>query len=241
MKHDKDGSNKSEDRRKFQTSKYVAAFAITTLIFIIGMIVGNYISEKKLSTIEEMQQDLAKRTISSELQYELVAEHPCQSINSTQLGKELFDIGSKLDFMESKLGKKNKEVITLKGYYSLLEIRHWLLLKKARQECGVNYDLILYFYSNQGDCDECEQQGFVLSTLHQKYPTINIYSFDINIDDAALNGIKEIYGVTKAPSMVVNNQTFYGFKDKEYIEGYLHHLQDQQEINSEENDSISLP
>lgn len=206
------------NKRELQTSKYVAAFAMTTLIFVIGMVVGSYISEKKLNTIDELQQDLAKRTISSELQYVLVAEHPCQSINSTQLTKELFDIGTKLDFMESKLGKENKEVIKLKGYYSLLEIRHWLLLKKAREECQLNYDLILYFYSNKGDCDDCEQQGFVLSTLHKEYPNINIYSFDVNIDDPALNGIKEIYKVEEAPTLVVNNQTFHGFMDKNTVE-----------------------
>ena len=209
------------ERRRIQTSKYVAAFAMTPLIFIIGMAIGNYVSERKLSTIDELQQDLAKRTISSELQYLLLAEHPCQSINSTELTRELFEIGTKLDFMESKLGKKNQEVIKLKEYYSLLEIRHWLLLKKAKDVCGFDYDLILYFYSNQGDCDECEQQGFVLSALHKKYPDLNIYSFDINIDDPALNGIKEIHHVAKAPASVINNQTFVGFMDKDAIEQTL--------------------
>ena len=90
----------ADKRRELQTSKYIAAFAITTLIFVIGMVIGNFISEKKLSTIEDLQQDLAKRTISSELQYLLISEHPCLSLNSSQLTTELFDIGTKLDFME---------------------------------------------------------------------------------------------------------------------------------------------
>ncbi len=217
------------DRRRLQTSKYVAAFAMTTLIFVIGMLVGNYVSERKLSTIDELQQDLARRTISSELQYLLLAEHPCQSINSTELTKELFGIGTKLDFMEAKLGKKNQDVIKLKQYYSLLEIRHWLLLKKARDECDFDYDLILYFYSNKGDCDECEQQGFVLSALHKEYPNLNIYSFDIDIDDPALNGIREIHHVRDAPTVVINNQTFAGFMDKDSIEGILQEAKTQEE------------
>ncbi len=209
------------DRRQFQTSKYVAAFAMTTLIFIAGMLLGNYVSEKKLSTISDLQQHLAKRTISSELQYLLVAEHPCQSINSSQLTEELFDIATRLDFMESSLGKKNKDVIKLKEYYSLLEIRHWLFLKKARSECSLDYELILYFYSNRGDCGSCEQQGFVLNTLHEKYPYLNIYSFDINIEDPALDAIKEIYEVNDAPTLVVNNETLHGFIDKAALEGLL--------------------
>lgn len=219
-------------RRQFQTSKYVAAFAMTTLIFVIGMFIGNYISEEKLSAIDDLQQELAKKTISSELQYLLVAEHPCESINSSQLTKELFDIGSKLDFMESKLGKKNEDVIKLKEYYSLLEIRHWLFLKKAKSECILDYDLVLYFYSNIGDCDDCEQQGFVLSALHKEYPNLNTYSFDINIDDPALRAVKEIYHVKKAPTLVINNQTLDGFFDKATLKALLKEQQKQANASS---------
>jgi len=208
-------------RQKIQTSKYLAAFAMTTLIFVIGFIIGGMISDKKLSDIEELEQELTKDTISSELQFILLTEHPCESLQGDQLTKELFDIGTKLDFMESKLGKKNKDVIKLKEYYSLLEIRHWLLMKRANEECNASYDLILYFYSNQGDCDDCEQQGYVLSTIHKKYPAVNIYSFDFNIDDPAVGAMKSIYGITSAPNLVINGKTEEGFRDKEFIETEL--------------------
>ncbi len=219
-------------RQKMQASKYVAAFAMTTVIFLIGFIIGGYINESKLSTIDELQQDLTKDTISSELQFILLTEHPCESLHADQLTEELYDIGTKLDFMESKMGKKNKDVIKLKEYYSLLEIRHWLLMKRANEECNSSYDLIHYLYSNKGDCDDCEQQGYVLSTIHKKYPTVNIYSFDINIDDPALGSIKDLYGITTAPSLVINGITEEGFRDKEFIENNL------MQTKTEKNETI---
>lgn len=198
--------------------KYVAAFAITTLIFIVGIIIGNYISTQKLSTIDDLQRDLMQKTISSELQYLLMSEHPCESVDASELTQELFDIGSKLDFMENQLGKTNADVISLKAYYSLLEIRHWLFLKKTKKECGVNADLIVYFYSNEGDCPECQQQGYVLSTIHRNYPSVNIYSFDINIGDPAVTTLRRIYGAKAAPTLIINDKIMPGFHSMHEIE-----------------------
>lgn len=217
-------------------SKYIAAFAITTLIFVVGIVIGNYISSAKLSTIDDLQQDLAQKTASSELQYLLMAEYPCESVNATELTEELFDIGSRLDFMENKLGKKNRDVINLKKYYFLLEIRHWLFLKKAKEECGINSNLIMYFYSNLGDCKECQQQGYVLNTIHNNFPSVNIYSFDINIDDPSLRTLRRIYGVDSTPTLVVNGELLVGFHDKAKVEAKII-LDDKEESNaSDEKD-----
>ncbi|MBI1971063.1 thioredoxin family protein [Candidatus Woesearchaeota archaeon] len=201
--------------------KYVAAFSITTLVFIAGIFLGNVISSGKLQTIDVLQQDIAVRTIGSELQYVLLAEHPCENIHANELSQELFEIGSKLAYMEESLGTHDADVLNLKRYYSLLEIRHWLFLKKAQRECNAEYDLILYFYSNEGDCETCKQQGYVLNTIHRKYPAVNIYSFDINLDDPVLMTIKRMYNVTSPPTVIINNKTMAGFVDKEQVEEEL--------------------
>ncbi len=219
-------------------SKYVAAFAITTLIFIVGIIVGNYISSQKLSTIDALQRDLTQKTISSELQYLLMSEHPCESVDASELTQELFDIGSKLDFMENQLGKTNADVISLKAYYSLLEIRHWLFLKKAKKECGVDADLIVYFYSNEGDCPECQQQGYVLSTIHRNYPSVNIYSFDINIDDPAVVTLRRIHGIYDAPTLVINDEVLQGSRTMHEVVARLHeHNESASSEDVNDNDS----
>lgn len=201
--------------------KYLAAFSITTLVFIVGIFLGNTLSNDKLQTIDALQQDIAVRTIGSELQYMLLAEHPCENIHANELSQELFEIGSKLAYMEEGLGTHNTDVLNLKRYYSLLEIRHWLFLKKAQRECSAAYNLVLYFYSNEGDCETCKQQGHVLNTIHRKYPAVNIYSFDINLNDPVLVSIKRMYNVTLPPTLIINNKTMSGFVNKEQAEQEL--------------------
>jgi len=198
--------------------KYIGVFAITTLIFILGMILGNYLSSKKLSQIENFENQLKTDTATLEIQYLLLAEEPCKSINYSAITEELYSIGNRLDFMESSLGKDNEQVIMLKQYYSLLEIRQWLLMKKAKKECGLNETLILYFYSNAGDCNSCEEQGFVLDYIKKNHENVKVYSFDINLNNAAVNTLKGIYHVQKAPTLVINDNTFTGFKNAEQVE-----------------------
>ncbi len=207
--------------RKFQTSKYLAAFALTALIFVIGIWVGSAVSDDKLSQISLLQNEIQIETAGTELQYLLLTEHPCESINASSLTQQLFEIGSKLDYMESKLGKKDEDVLSLKEYYSLLEIKHWLLTRKANQQCKRNNDWILYFYSNLDDCTDCEQQGYVLSTLHKKFEDLNIYSFDFNMDNPAVKTVKEIFGIQTAPALIINGRVSGGLKDKETIEKEL--------------------
>lgn len=210
----------SPSEKVFQKSNYLAALALTLLVFGTGIFLGNHFSASKLDQIEGLQQELNSQTLGAELQTLLLTEFPCSSFNST-ITDELFDVGSKLDYMEGQMGKTNTEVLTLKEYYSLLEIRHWLLLKLAKERCGTEYNLILYFYSNLGDCDTCEQQGYVLSTLHKKYPRLNIYSFDANIRNPALQTVKTIFGVRGVPTLVINHQALAGFKNKNEIEALL--------------------
>jgi hypothetical protein len=102
------------------------------------------------------------------------------------------------------MGKDNQQVINLKEYYHLLEIRHWLFLKKAKETCNSDNELILFFYSNKGDCSMCEEQGNVLTYMHSKYPEISIYSFDANIENPAIQTMRSLYGASELPVLVVN-------------------------------------
>jgi len=207
--------------KKINKTKYLAVFATTSLIFLIGLVIGNKISNTKLSKVDTLEQDLRTDTVAMELQYLLLAEDPCSSANSTTLTEELYEIGSKLDFMEGSLGKKNKDVIRLKNYYSLLEIRHWLFMKKQKKECNIDNILILYFYSNLGDCNRCEEQGVVLNYLRKKYSDVNVYSFDVNTNNMALDTVKTMFNVNKVPTIVINENVLEGFNNLDYLETFI--------------------
>lgn len=209
------------EKRKAEKSKYVTVFAITTLIFIVGILVGNYFSSQKLNQIDELGATLKTDTLAMELQYELVAENPCEYINSTPLAEELYEMSSKLDYMENRMGEGDQNVQDLKSYYSLLEIQHWLFMKKTNKECAQNSSLILFFYKNEDDCPQCKEQGFILTWMRRNYDDIYIYSFDYNLQNAAIDTLKSIYKVESTPAVVVDKDTYNRFMTKKELQDIM--------------------
>ncbi len=208
--------------RTINKQKYVSVFAITTLIFISGILLGNHFSNNKISELAEMTERIQLNTLGAELQFLIISKEPCRLLNESDLGNELQSIGSKLEFMENELGTDNKKVLNLKEYYQLLELRHWLLLKQAHEKCNQNFDLIIYFYTNKRECERCREQGGVLTYLRQKNQRLSIYSFDDDIENPAILSIKELYGVKgNMPTLIINEQTYEGFMNSEAIEKAL--------------------
>ena len=208
-------------RQKINKGKYLAVFAITTLIFIVGMLIGNYFASQKMNQIDYIGQDLKTDTVAMELQYELIAEDPCSYVNSTPLADELYEMASKLDYMENRLGEDNRDVIELKEYYSLLEIRNWLFMKKTKKECNQTNALILFFYKNEEDCKDCKEQGFILTWIRRNYADVYVYSFDYVIENAALDTMKRLYNIKDTPAIVIDSETYNKFMSKKEIEEIL--------------------
>lgn len=210
-------------RKKFDTKKYLLVFFITTIIFVAGIVIGSWTSNNKMGDIQELQDTLRSETLDTELQYSLIEENPCEFVNTTDIVEQLYDIALKLDYMENILGAKDPRVIELKKYYSLLEIRQWLFNKKVNQECDNKKDLILYFYSNtKGACNDCEEQGFILSYLRKKQGTdLLIYSFDFDIESHTLDSLKNQYDIVSVPTLIINEKKHEGFMGTADIEQKL--------------------
>jgi len=208
-------------RREFRKMRYFIVFVITTLVFFMGIWAGQLISKDKFSQLEETQLDLRTQTITLETQFELISKNPCILLESDEFSRELYQMGQRLSFMEERYGKNNEEVLGLKEYYSLLEIRHWLFMEQIKKECEADFITILYFYSNLGDCEKCEQQGYLLTYLTEKYQGIRIYSFDVNIDNPALEILKESYKISEVPSLIIDNKVYSRFMNALNLEKHL--------------------
>ena len=205
------------DPRALPKSRFLAAFFLTALIFLLIIITNNYFNETKLNSISSAYNDARIDALDAELQYNILTENPCLALNFEPLGDELFELGGKLTSMEDSMGKENTQVIDLKKYYSILEARQWLFLKKASKECKMSTTTILFFYSNRDDCGSCEKQGFVLNYVRKNMPDVYVYSFDVNLDISAIRALKLTYNVTEVPSIVVNDNVYREFKDSDEI------------------------
>ena len=136
--------------------------------------------------------------------------------------------------MEQNLGDENPDVISLKKYYSLLQIKDYLLVGKVNEKCGVKAITIIYFYSNKGDCADCQKEGYVLTSLREEYPELRIYSFDYNLDLSAVKTMRSLYGVrNKIPALVIWDENYYGFKTASDIEKIIPQLKKLRALHTE--------
>lgn len=211
------GKQISLTSKNMQWTKYIIALIITLFVFVIGIYAGSYTSNLKFESLSDLQNKIRSETIGTELQYQIVSDNPCSIFEPNVFTEDLNKIGSRLTEMESQLGVENKAVVSLKEYYNLLEVRHFLFMKQALRECKRDYGIVLYFYSNAGDCKDCQEQGYVLSYVNKRNPVFNIYSFDVNIDNAALKTLKKYYNVTAVPSIVVNEKLYSGLQSRETL------------------------
>lgn len=197
--------------------KYAYTFLITAVIFATAIYASNYFSQKRINEIKDIESQISIDISASETQFSLISELPCREISSGLLSKELSTLGDKLAFTEENRGSSDPEVISLKKYYSLLQIKDFILIQKIKEKCGsssTNSGLfIMYFYSNKGDCPDCEKEGFVLTKLRQDYPELRVYSFDYNLDLSAIQTLINIYNIkNQLPAILVGDKVYYGFK-----------------------------
>lgn len=206
------------------TKKYIFTFVITSAIFVTAFFASTFFSNKRTENVKSIQDTIAIDILSSETQFDLLKEMPCSNIGDTILSDELSTIGDKLSRTENERGEKDADVIYLKKYYSLLQIKDYLLSKKLVEKCGAGKKpvFIIYFYSNQGDCPECGREGYVLTRLKEIYPDLRVYSFDYNLPLTAIDSMKKIYHIKSAlPAIVIEDKTTTGFQTLEQLSELL--------------------
>ena len=181
--------------------KYLIVFLFTVGLFLSASYVSNYFGDKKIDQLKLIQDKISIDILSSETQFSLLSELSCKNISDSVLSGELGELGNKLEWGQQNLGMTDT-VSYLKKYYSLLQIKDYLLTKKISERCKTKSAFILYFYTTAENCSECERQGFALSALRDKYPELRVYSFDYSIDLSAVKSMLQIYKIkyTKLPS-----------------------------------------
>lgn len=203
--------------------KYAYTFLMTAVIFITAIFLSNYFSQKKINEIKNIESRIAVDILASETQFSLLSELSCKEISSGLLSQELATLGDKLSYTEQNRGSDDPEVLNLKKYYSLLQIKDFLLMQKIKERCGGKTLSLMYFYSNlDNDCDDCEREGFVLTKLRQDYPELRVYSFDYNLELSALQTMISIYNIKdEQPALLINDSVYYDFKSVDEIKDII--------------------
>jgi len=215
--------------------KYLIVFLVTLSLFLTASYLSNYFGSKKIDQLKLIQDEIAINILSSETQFALLSGSSCKNVSGSVLSGELDELGRKLTWGQENLGSTD-EVSYLKKYYSLLQIKDYLLMKKIAAGCKVKSAFILYFYTTAENCSLCERESLVLSSLRDKYPELRVYSFDYSIDLSAVKALLQIYKIkdTELPALVLDDELLTGFHSIEELESRIKDTFKLQEIKPDD-------
>jgi len=209
--------------RRISKTKYLAAIAVTALIFIAGFAGGSALASLKLEEYKNSQQNMLFDLMGLDLKGQLVEGSDICTLSLDELWQEKVRMGVEMDALETRLGKNDPEVLRQKELYTLIEIKTLLLLEEMNNKCDLNHTIVLFFYTNQkndplGGWQQCEDQGYALTTFGKKHTGTDVFAFDINIDNPALGALKSEYNLSKVPFLVYDGKPYPGFKDENALE-----------------------
>lgn len=199
---------------KIEIRRYIIVFFITALIFALTFWLSGLFGNKKIERLRDIQEKIAIDILSTETRYSLLEQTSCDHITTSNevefgLSAELNDLARRLKFMESQLDANNENVIFIKKYYTLLQIKDYILVEELNKRCGQELFTILYFHG--GDCKDCRRQSLVLDELVSEFPGTRVYWLDRDVQTPAMETLVSLYDIDIAPTMVVAGKTYKGY------------------------------
>ncbi len=217
----------SREYKEVNSKKYVVVFFITAAVFTVVFFLSNYLYGERISQVKNIEDNISRNILESEVQYALLADAACETseAKTPAMVSEINSLSNRLSYMEEQRGADDAEVIALKKYYSLLQIKDYLLLRERSKQCAQKPLTIFYFYTNVGNCDDCKKQGYALTSMREDYDQLHIYAFDYNLGLSVIETLKSIYKLDgKLPILIINRKPYYGFRTREEIEKLIPEL-----------------
>lgn len=214
--------------RKVSLHIYVGAFILSLAIFIIGVYIGYLIDSSNLQNINSEIASISDNVSSTE--FMLMSEGnssafcPVYISNLDAIDQNVEMVGYKLSYLEDEKAIYDNES---KKNYFILEGESYLLSEKVKALCGDKSILLINFYSNS-NCQTCKGEGTEIlrsrDQLAQNGTSIKLFSFDGDLGSPVADAFKAQYNVTSYPTIVINDQTYTGYKTSDQIESIIRSL-----------------
>ncbi|MBI4896542.1 MAG: hypothetical protein HY832_03270 [Candidatus Aenigmarchaeota archaeon] len=199
--------------------KYVAAFLITTLIFIIGLGVGFSFSESQIKAVGNRISSLAFDVKSIDMELQILKSVNNESACS-YLEKRLPDLAKRKTILAEKFNNaqtEDNEQIKKEFVYSL--VQYWTFLKLANEQCDIHQPIILFFFEKNDE--RSREQGTVLDywvyqmNLHNE--SLSVFGFDTELDEPLVRLLKDVYHIENVPAVVLDGTAKNEFLDRSAV------------------------
>jgi hypothetical protein len=192
--------------RNISLLKILLAFLIAGFLSLSGFLIGYSFSYLKYQEISLNQESIKYDLLKIELESNFLEF--CDKNILSRISEDLNEMGSIMAILEERWGKSDERILEQKKRYSLLEVQHFLNIKKFQKSCNESLNVIFLFYSNSGlYIDSGERIGSMLTFIkEQKDEEVMIYSFDYDLDLSTIRVLKEVYNVTSPNTLVINEK-----------------------------------
>ncbi len=189
----------------------VSCLFLTMLIFAFGILLNYGLDFVRISTIADVmsQHELNTAAYLAEQEFtDSFGGNRCVAMNAriAQLKEEIKTVGADLGSYSAFSFFRKTDYDYLKRKYFLLELNFLTLIEQLNKECNRPYIPIIFFY--RIDDDISERQGFILADLSKDYEQqVVVLSIDKDYKDERLvQLIAAKYGVSSAPTIIIDNQ-----------------------------------
>jgi len=206
--------------------KYAMAVMLMVCLFFITLSVIDYMDMQRLLRFTNDLASFSAETADLEGAMALLrAEQPspeyCAIVDAAYRQK----ITKTNELMERMLAYERAnmfaEFFALKRQFLLANIQLWQVSQMEKQYCASNHTDVLYIYSSDPSCGECQVQGRMLDSVRAKCPDVRMFVMDIKESMATLDMIKMKYNITSAPTLVVGGKTYSKVLTAGEIEGLV--------------------
>jgi len=183
---------------------FAATLLLVWVVFIIGIIVGNYFSNPALDEINKIVRSSELSTESYLIEQNMFKdfEKNCElsKIRLSSLSNELWRLGKLLASPTAKNDLGDYQYDFLKRKYHLMQIKIFVLYYQFKTDCSVDDSVILFYYGR--DDNYSFEQGQILDRLVQDF---GIHVFAIERDYAPeLKFLEQYYEINMSPSLVID-------------------------------------
>ncbi|MBW2976310.1 DsbA family protein [Candidatus Woesearchaeota archaeon] len=206
-------------KRKISKDKYLLAFILTSMIFVLGLTLGMLFDNLRIKWAETETKEKEVDYLSLQFQYlyltTLKDKNASCSVLYTAMEKSIGDLSDSLQTFinykdETRVNKEEYEIVGRK--YILDNLKYWLLAKRTKEECDLDVVNILYFYS-ESNCPICPNQGVIL-TYFKKIFGDKLLIFPIDVDyetnEPIITILKKQYKITAYPTIIIGDKKYEG-------------------------------
>lgn len=206
-------------KREISKDKYILAFILTSIIFILGLTLGMLFDNLRLNWADLENKEQEVDYLSLQFQYlyitTLESKNASCAVLKTTLEKSISDLSESLETFanykdQTKINKQEYELVGRR--YLLDNLKYWLFARKTKESCDLDVVTILYFYS-QKYCQQCPNQGVIL-TYFKRLLGDKLLIFPIDVDyeenEPTITILKKQYGVTAYPTLIIGDTKYKG-------------------------------